>query len=218
MPHLEGRDVAVLLQAVDLHAADVGDALRERALPREHLDHLDAVEDLRHLRGGALQRNSIPPPPLRTKWTRRVPHPVLIGHARRCSPTSGWRGCCGTRGTRRGGGIRSWGCTRGGGTRVTRGPAGAASGPRSTSPGCARCGRGTGCRACGVASDDDGTLAELRAADPSFQFLQLAGSRLPPRPPHFPQVHRRSRGVRTFRRSMGFRTLGALPCTLLHPQ
>ena len=21
-----------------------------------------------------------PPPPLRTKWTRRVPHPVLIGH------------------------------------------------------------------------------------------------------------------------------------------
>jgi hypothetical protein len=69
-----------------------------------------------------------------------------------------------------------------------------------------------------VASDDDGTLAELRAADPSFQFLQLAGSRLPPRPPHFPQVHRRSRGVRTFRRSMGFRTLGALPCTLLHPQ
>ena len=21
------------------------------------------------------------PPPLRTKWTRRVPHPVLIGHA-----------------------------------------------------------------------------------------------------------------------------------------
>jgi len=23
----------------------------------------------------------VPPPPLRTKWTRRVPHPVLIGHA-----------------------------------------------------------------------------------------------------------------------------------------
>ena len=22
-----------------------------------------------------------PPPPPRTKWTRRVPHPVLIGHA-----------------------------------------------------------------------------------------------------------------------------------------
>ena len=37
-----------------------------------------------------------------------------------------------------------------------------------------------------VASDDDGTLAELRAADPSFQFLQLAGSRLPPLPRHFP--------------------------------
>jgi hypothetical protein len=25
-----------------------------------------------------------PPPPPRTKWTRRVPHPVLIGHAGRC--------------------------------------------------------------------------------------------------------------------------------------
>jgi hypothetical protein len=27
---------------------------------------------------GAARR---PPPPPRTKWTRRVPHPVLIGHA-----------------------------------------------------------------------------------------------------------------------------------------
>jgi len=26
------------------------------------------------------------PPPLRTKWTRRVPHPVLIGHAASLSP------------------------------------------------------------------------------------------------------------------------------------
>jgi hypothetical protein len=24
---------------------------------------------------------SLPPPPSRTKWTRFVPHPVLIGHA-----------------------------------------------------------------------------------------------------------------------------------------
>ena len=41
-----------------------------------------------------------PPPPPRTKWTRRVPHPVLIGHAvclvqvsrrtaSRCGPTRG---------------------------------------------------------------------------------------------------------------------------------
>ena len=27
-----------------------------------------------------------PPPPLRTKWTRRVPHPVLIGHAASLTP------------------------------------------------------------------------------------------------------------------------------------
>ena len=26
------------------------------------------------------------PPPLRTKWTRRVPHPVLIGHAASLTP------------------------------------------------------------------------------------------------------------------------------------
>jgi hypothetical protein len=30
-------------------------------------------------RGGARRR--VPPPPSRTKWTRRVPHPVLSGHA-----------------------------------------------------------------------------------------------------------------------------------------
>ena len=27
------------------------------------------------------RRDPPPPPPPRTKWTRRVPHPVLIGHA-----------------------------------------------------------------------------------------------------------------------------------------
>ena len=26
------------------------------------------------------------PPPRRTKWTRRVPHPVLIGHAASLTP------------------------------------------------------------------------------------------------------------------------------------
>ena len=31
---------------------------------------------------------SFPPPrPLRTKWTRRVPHPVLIGHAASLTPS-----------------------------------------------------------------------------------------------------------------------------------
>jgi hypothetical protein len=29
-----------------------------------------------------------PPPPLRTKWTRRVPHPVLIGRAASLIPPS----------------------------------------------------------------------------------------------------------------------------------
>ena len=27
-----------------------------------------------------------PPPPFRTKWSRRVPHPVLIGHAASLTP------------------------------------------------------------------------------------------------------------------------------------
>jgi hypothetical protein len=27
------------------------------------------------------EQASVPPPPSRTKWTRRVPHPVLIGHS-----------------------------------------------------------------------------------------------------------------------------------------
>ena len=30
------------------------------------------------------------PPPLRTKWARRVPHPVLIGHAASLTPYWGW--------------------------------------------------------------------------------------------------------------------------------
>ena len=35
-----------------------------------------------HRAGGASSgAGSPPPPPSRTKWTRRVPHPVLIGHA-----------------------------------------------------------------------------------------------------------------------------------------
>ena len=29
---------------------------------------------------------SLNPPPPRTKWTRRVPHPVLIGHAASLTP------------------------------------------------------------------------------------------------------------------------------------
>ena len=30
--------------------------------------------------------NRSAPPPPRTKWTRRVPHPVLIGHAASLTP------------------------------------------------------------------------------------------------------------------------------------
>jgi len=40
---------------------------------RAHLVHVDGR--VAHARGPP------PPPPPRTKWTRRVPHPVLIGHA-----------------------------------------------------------------------------------------------------------------------------------------
>ena len=35
---------------------------------------------------GAGGRLRPPPPPPRTKWTRRVPHPVLIGHAASLTP------------------------------------------------------------------------------------------------------------------------------------
>jgi hypothetical protein len=34
----------------------------------------------------AMQETLSPPPPTRTKWTRRVPHPVLIGHAASLTP------------------------------------------------------------------------------------------------------------------------------------
>ena len=40
----------------------------------------DGMPDL--LTGNALA----PPPPSHTKWTRRVPHPVLIGHAASLTP------------------------------------------------------------------------------------------------------------------------------------
>ena len=37
-------------------------------------------------RAGRDARGGIPPPPPCTKWTRRVPHPVLIGHAASLAP------------------------------------------------------------------------------------------------------------------------------------
>ena len=47
-----------------------------------------------------------PPPPPRTKWTRRAPYPVLIGHAASLTPYTracvdqkrGWEGGLGRRG------------------------------------------------------------------------------------------------------------------------
>ena len=33
-----------------------------------------------------LREQQAPPPSSRTKWTRRVPHPVLIGHAASLTP------------------------------------------------------------------------------------------------------------------------------------
>ena len=35
---------------------------------------------------GGVEEVALPPPPSRTKWTRRVPHPVLIGHAASLAP------------------------------------------------------------------------------------------------------------------------------------
>jgi hypothetical protein len=37
--------------------------------------------------GRWMGRDARPPPPSRTKWTRRVPHPVLIGHAASLTPS-----------------------------------------------------------------------------------------------------------------------------------
>ena len=57
--HTRERDAAsARIKGLEVELAEVGRA-RER-------------------RGGA---PALPPPPPRTKWTRRVPHPVLIGHA-----------------------------------------------------------------------------------------------------------------------------------------
>ena len=46
---------------------------------------LVVVPDLRQLSTPG-ERAQAPPPLSRTKWTRRVPHPVLIGHAASLTP------------------------------------------------------------------------------------------------------------------------------------
>ena len=61
------------------HAAErTGGAAR----PRTHLFSQPVIHaHVRHLARNSAGQVDAPPPPLRTNWTRRVPHPVLIGHA-----------------------------------------------------------------------------------------------------------------------------------------
>jgi hypothetical protein len=47
-----------------------------------------ASSSTRAARSPGLVDGPLPPPPLRTKWTRRVPHPALIGHAASLTPYS----------------------------------------------------------------------------------------------------------------------------------
>ena len=69
-------------------------APNRRERERERVDHKLCEEGLategeRALRRDLrrhLVRGASPPPPSRTKWTRRVPHPVLIGHAASLTP------------------------------------------------------------------------------------------------------------------------------------
>jgi len=51
---------------------------------RELGDVMIVFGGVRH--GGYQVRSAPPPPPSRTKWTRRVPHLVLIGHATSLTP------------------------------------------------------------------------------------------------------------------------------------
>ena len=59
------------LDSEALAGRSISDALRlmrEKGLKKESLA------------GRTKDHRGSPPPPPRTKWTRRVPHPVLIGH------------------------------------------------------------------------------------------------------------------------------------------
>jgi hypothetical protein len=51
-----------------------------------HFDFTDPAELFAQLFGDQLAGVSAPPPPLRTNRTRRVLHPVLIGHAVSLAP------------------------------------------------------------------------------------------------------------------------------------
>ena len=61
---------------------------RQRAatLTAEGLARIMARPDVAKQRQRVRAFPRAPPPPPRTKWTRRVPHPVLIGHAASLTP------------------------------------------------------------------------------------------------------------------------------------
>ena len=76
---------------------DVLIALSQSAPERARIQRAELVADVRHgravivpvgygLEDGEGRPPPPPPPSLRTKWTRRVPHPVLIGHAASLTP------------------------------------------------------------------------------------------------------------------------------------
>ena len=62
--------------------------LYQASLPPAFLPPTPGTQTPRNARGcpPARGRRRAPPPPPRTKWTRRVPHPVLIGHAASLTP------------------------------------------------------------------------------------------------------------------------------------
>jgi len=59
--------------------------LQARLLPALHPSPYGTPDTLRRQRNQRLNANPTLPPS-RTKWTRRVPHPVLIGHAASLTP------------------------------------------------------------------------------------------------------------------------------------
>ena len=68
---------------VRAHAAPV----RGRGRGRQQRNRVGRADRLRATGGGRCScAGPTPPPPPRTKWTRRIPHPVLIGHAASLPP------------------------------------------------------------------------------------------------------------------------------------
>ena len=66
---------------LQLREAELEEVLQLRRVRVLRAAPLSAARAWRAIRGAAR-----PPPPPRTKWTRRVPHPVLIGHAASHNP------------------------------------------------------------------------------------------------------------------------------------